>query len=1471
MGNGMRGLFAAGMILGATADAWANGNVHVSRFWHNHQPLYWPEWNSNGPQTQRGQYAWDSIVLKPTQNYGGLSPRNNPENNLTDIFGLDDRRNAYQSGPRNSLTTFSGGGFALSYSGSLIDNVRQLGGGGHLGYGGNWNSGNTEARNWGRLDLVGFTYHHSLAPLLPKEVLRKEIQTFKQAWWKAWGGNANLSDHSKGFFPTEMGYSRHIVDVLVEEGYEWVIVASHHISRTSPSYNNVANPEGSYNIFSSPPNKADQLGPTFNDGWWYLQPNPGNAAWNVAPFAYQLHRVQYVNPENGQVSEMVAVPSDDALSYRYGYANEGIGKIQAHIAPFANDPNRPVIVMPSTDGDNAWGGGNSSWFEATPQFFNESASAGYVKNMPGNFVNAFKQHAPVTHIEDGAWIFPEMCYGSPNFLKWLEPPVKLGSPTAVPGTMVDMESPGFNLKFFSYAPLMAGANWVITAEQILRDQGGEVRPWVVQAPYDWDGNGFGDRNDVELAWHIYLKGLDSGFNYYGGLGNDDEVKPGLATKRAIDKLQSFMSTRMNEDRTGPTVFKPQRFPYNPGWFTFGWFNSIPGDTRFLKRMGSDFYIWTHAYDLSGVQTINVKVRIDNDGVNSMANNQNETYAGGSDVGAWVTIPMTKRELPKTRAALNAAANHGDIDYFVFDPAFWANPQIADYYFVKITEDNLPGFRGKLLDYYIEAADTRGNLSKSEIQHVWVEDDGVAPSSSVQWSSDPRDCAPLTVTYNSNNGPLSNSVPVKMFISFNNGSTFTPYVMTNASAGVHVYTVGVVPDNAPSAIVYFQNNAETLTDNRNGQNWQTNIRDCDVVTGPGAASTLPANPSGCNPITIRYFPNTGNLQNANPVYIHIGRNGWQDVMDPRPVMTKVSNYWEYVFNTPTNTTQINFVFTTAATGGAGQWDNNSGTDWNINVANCGDTPPPPQTVSISPTNPVGCGPITITYNPSGRNLLGAPQVYIHIGRNGWQDVIQPNPAMTAAGANWTYTYTPLPGTTNINMVFNNGGATWDNNGGADWHVTVTGCEEGPQPPTGFAITNPPANITVGNAVATYDLQGIADNVVGQIRWTNTLNGAAGTIPVANPWTISALPLGVGVNVITVTGTNAGSSVATNAIDSSAAYGDSWANGSNLGTGFSPWELEAVGMAGHFVNATGWGLWSHEPTNYSAAVRPFPAPLAAGQTFHIRMKNGWIWENGGSVGVALRDTDGKEQWLLYFVGGATNYAGTHTTDIGWTDAGLDIAFTLLNATSYSVAVTPVGGGATRTFTGAITGQIHNVRAWSYGNGTGDEFNSNRDYFINNLKITSAGGGSGTSTSATVVITRDGSGADDSNGDGIPDWWYVKYGLNPNTPNLASQMTPGNNATYWEEFLYDTDPTDPGSFNPNRIVFDAGDGVVISLSVQSPTSTNRWYDVWWATSLFESAWTPMNFNRPGHANQAPVWFSVTNDAPVKYYRTGAKLPAP
>jgi hypothetical protein len=551
---------------------------------------------------------------------------------------------------------------------------------------------------------------------------------------------------------------------------------------------------------------------------------------------------------------MIAVPSDDVLSYRYGYANEGIGKIGEFISPFATDPARPVMVMPSTDGDNAWGGGSSSWSEATPQLFNGAASAGYKPSTPQDFVNAFGGNAPMTHVEDGAWIFPEMCYGSPNFLKWIEPPVATvvnRGVTTVPGTQIDMETPGFALKFYSYAPLMAGANWCETAEQVLRDEGGSVQAWKIQAPYDWDGT-WTNPNDVELAWHIYLKGLDSGFNYYGGLGNDDEMKPGLATRRAVEKLSLWMTaTRRNNDRTPPTVLKPQRFPYNPGSYTFGWFNNVPGgNTSFLKRMNSEFYIWTHAYDLSGIPNGNVrlKIRIDADGTNPVNSNQNETYAGGSEVGQWVTIPMSKRELPKTREALNAAAANSQIDYFLPVQA----DAVADYYFAKITDTNLSGFRSKLLDYYIEATDSKGNISKSEIQHVWVDDysgqsngggGGGGSSTVVTTSPNPPVAGQsVAVTYDPTGRNLATASAVNIHHGYNGANwTALPGVVMTKDGAVWKYSY-TVPANATTIAMVF-NNGGNSWDNNNNANWNLSVSSAPAPTVP------PSVPSGLQATAI----------------------------------------------------------------------------------------------------------------------------------------------------------------------------------------------------------------------------------------------------------------------------------------------------------------------------------------------------------------------------------------------------------------------------------------------------------------------------------------------------------------------------------------------------------------------------------------------------------------------------------------------
>lgn len=123
--------------------ALAGNSIHTTWLWHLHQPVYWPDRRAGAGDHYEA--AWDTV-----QQQDGGRPHPSPEI-LRNIFGLDDRRNAYQSGPRNSLANITGypkAGVQISYSGALMENVQSLGVAGQLGYGSGWFNGNREARGW---------------------------------------------------------------------------------------------------------------------------------------------------------------------------------------------------------------------------------------------------------------------------------------------------------------------------------------------------------------------------------------------------------------------------------------------------------------------------------------------------------------------------------------------------------------------------------------------------------------------------------------------------------------------------------------------------------------------------------------------------------------------------------------------------------------------------------------------------------------------------------------------------------------------------------------------------------------------------------------------------------------------------------------------------------------------------------------------------------------------------------------------------------------------------------------------------------------------------------------------------------------------------------------------------------------------------------------------------------------------------
>ena len=858
------------LLLASLGPVMANNSVHVAYHWHLHQPIYWPEVNPNAPQNNRYQFAADSLNLKYANsgNFYAGSTFKHPRNALASgdggefdaVFDKADRVIAYQGGGRDSINTILShpdGGASVSYSGALMENIWSLGNANMLGYGSGWNSGYTQARGSSatyrtsgghpRADMVGQTYHHAFSPLLPKSVLRKEIQIFKEIWWKSWNGNPNKSDHSKGFWPVECAFSRHMIPILVEEGYQWSIVANSHLARTCTNYLDVAQRGNSgWNI--DPPNRADQLGPYVPSNQWWSGTIDGRGGAFPAPYAYQAHLAKYVDPNTGVESKITIVPMCDLLSYQNGFSTMGTGDIDAHIAPF-NNPGQPSITLMAHDGDNAWGGGNAYYMNSVSSLFNEAAGKGYRPTTIQQFLADHPVPAgDVVHIEDGAWVNAASDWGHPQFINWCWPPVRQSSDPAYnaqdPRTWFNITN-GWAEDFRNWAVLIAGANYCETAEQITTSTGGSVQAYKIQEPVSRTGVN-NNPNAAEQAWHYYLGGLDSGFMYYG-TSLDDEVKQTLAANRAISLATPVIGNGAL-DQTPPTMFKPQRFPWNPGGM--GW-----GPLTGYKEVGfngkpawpSDFYVWTHIFDVSGVSIVTLFVRSDADGMNPIADNANELYAGGAGVGSWVSIPMNKRVMPTANFY-----NDPQISFFMLPTA------IADEYWAQVV-----GYTNVLLDYYVMSVDARGNTNQSDIQHVWVgagdTSGGGGGGSSVVTvlPSPPVAGNSVTIQYNATGRSLAAANPVKIHLGWNNwASVVSPdLAMTfNSASNVWEFTTNVAV-NATRLDVVFNNGSGTW-DNNGGADWHIAVQPNSAPQPPATPTGLTATPVSSNQINLSWSSSAG---------------------------------------------------------------------------------------------------------------------------------------------------------------------------------------------------------------------------------------------------------------------------------------------------------------------------------------------------------------------------------------------------------------------------------------------------------------------------------------------------------------------------------------------------------------------------------------------------------------------------------------
>jgi hypothetical protein len=579
-----------------------------------------------------------------------------------------------------------------------------------------------------------------------------------------------------------MAFSTRMIQVLAEEGIQWSFVANNHISRAVENFPLVLGTGGEN---CTPPNRADKLNPP--QGQWFSNTiSRGCTPTNAVPFAMRPHYAKSVDPETGTEHRLIVVPAEMAMSWLDGY--QVYGPQDVDLVAGASEPAHPILIALAHDGDNAFGGGYSYYHESVPGFTGQAVSRGYVPTVVQQYLADFPvDFNDVIHVEDGAWVNADGDFGDPDYINWNWPLVGPDGQFDIAGGWAEDER--------NWAVITAAQNHVDTAEQMA----GGVDPAHVLNPLLPGTNG------AERAWHHFLPGIASDFMYYG-TSLDMEVKATIASNAAINHAQTVIGDGTGE-QTPPTIWLPQQLPHNPGEIDFG---PLWGYQQ--RQSPRDFRVWTFVHDVSGVAEVNLRYRIDSDGQNPLSSHQNETYAGGAEVGSWRTLPMTARAFPATNVY-----NDPGVDFFVLPQA------IATQYWIHVTEPELVAEGGKLIDYYVEATDIHGHLKKSPILHTWIgtgQGSGGGTGDRVEISPDPPVAGqPMTLSYTSTLGPLGNPAAVYLHQGWDGWSpVVSPDLALSPGGEPGVWTGTITPPASASLWDFVFTDGAGNWDNNSGQDW-----------------------------------------------------------------------------------------------------------------------------------------------------------------------------------------------------------------------------------------------------------------------------------------------------------------------------------------------------------------------------------------------------------------------------------------------------------------------------------------------------------------------------------------------------------------------------------------------------------------------------------------------------------------------------
>ncbi|QMV42548.1 carbohydrate binding domain-containing protein [Cohnella cholangitidis] len=756
------------LAFGASA---AFAEISATHVYHNHMPNFWAYYNTSGyNSTAVGspiRYTYDGQVIElkknPPAGYTYFNPKNGtalPHDDLVSYYTHNAKTGAYLYWSwqvADSLNKSNPSGqVQVTMSAAVVNNVNSfmttnnVPGYNNANWGLPWKTAynNLKTPNGNRtLDVINFSGHHSMGPLTGNDYLLKDLiyqrTTLSQSYFLGDSFTA-----SKGFFPTELGFSERIIPVLDKLGIQWSVIGNNHFSRTLTDYPYLNDP--GKDTMVSPPNRAD-LQNTSTVGSWVEQPmfNEKQVTYNKFPFASTPHWVRYVDPGTGKENRVVGVPVAQAESWEEGYQGSAKATVLKSFEGLL--PQKQFFVI-AHDGDNSSGraGSEDTWRNAANVTYADSGvkaegiSEYLVKNTPAA--------SDVVHVQDGSWIDTRDSSSDPTWYHWrlpfgiwkgqfsafntatglnLAPKKNLNG--VEDGMTVSFEY-GYHYLERNFALLQAAENYAKTAEQIWLDDhpnywqptsaldkqvtysGNQLNPWMLSYPVKGDAaNDYkGGANPAELGWYFLLPAMDSGFGYYDE-NVDDGVKPTLSFNNSLYFTKPYVTSNKAKDKTGPNVWWPQRYPYNPGSA-----NVSKAEGWTLQYYDNTFGIYTYAYDVSGISDIKLKVRTHRDKTASALDNTFRVYdpaalkAQGvqnidpAKVGSWVEYPMNKRDL---KPDINGVAWQPESTaMFKVVPA----QEIGDLYYTYLSN-----YRDQMLDYYIETVDNAGNVTKSEIQTVYV--------------------------------------------------------------------------------------------------------------------------------------------------------------------------------------------------------------------------------------------------------------------------------------------------------------------------------------------------------------------------------------------------------------------------------------------------------------------------------------------------------------------------------------------------------------------------------------------------------------------------------------------------------------------------------------------------------------------------------------------------------------------------------